>query len=108
MIAKRNPAADEALEQRRLQLAIDANVVTDYTMANGMGGIDGPASPSAHGADWRETYEFQNEPDASLYFTDAYLPDGRFAAEVRHMGAPARVRDASGGGHPEEAGDLLP
>jgi NitT/TauT family transport system substrate-binding protein len=23
----------------------------------------------------RETYEFQNEPDASLYFTDAFLPD---------------------------------
>ena len=21
-----------------------------------------------------ETYEFQNAPDASLYFTDAYLP----------------------------------
>jgi NitT/TauT family transport system substrate-binding protein len=40
MIAKRNPAADVALETRRLQLAIDANVLTDYVMANGIGGID--------------------------------------------------------------------
>ena len=23
----------------------------------------------------KETYEFQNAPDAGLYFTDAYLPD---------------------------------
>jgi NitT/TauT family transport system substrate-binding protein len=22
-----------------------------------------------------QTYEFQNEPNASVYFTDAYLPD---------------------------------
>ena len=35
-VAARNPASDVELEQRRLQLAIDANVVTDYTMANGM------------------------------------------------------------------------
>ena len=40
MVAKRNPAADVALETRRLKLAIDANVVTDYTKANGIGGID--------------------------------------------------------------------
>ncbi len=70
----RNPAADAALEQRRLQLAIDANVVTDYTSANGMGGVD--ASRMAKALEQlAETYEFQNAPDASLYFTDAYLPD---------------------------------
>ena len=39
-LVKRNPAADATLEQRRLQLAIDANVLTDYVKANGMGGID--------------------------------------------------------------------
>jgi NitT/TauT family transport system substrate-binding protein len=27
------------------------------------------------------TYEFQNEPDAALYFTDAYLPAGGFALD---------------------------
>ena len=74
MIAKRNPAIDVTLETRRLQLAIDANVVTDYTRANGMGGIDADrfaASLEQIG----ETYEFNAPPDASLYFTDAYLPD---------------------------------
>ncbi|MEM8948249.1 MAG: ABC transporter substrate-binding protein [Pseudomonadota bacterium] len=74
MIAERNPAIDVELETRRLQLAIDANVVTDYTLENGMGGID--AERFAASLDQiAETYEFKTEPDASLYFTDAYLPD---------------------------------
>ncbi|MEM9268499.1 MAG: ABC transporter substrate-binding protein [Pseudomonadota bacterium] len=74
----RNPAADAALETRRLQLAIDANVVTDYTMANGMGDID-PARMEAALAQLAETYEFQTTPDASLYFTNEFLP----AADMR-------------------------
>ncbi len=77
-LMERNPAADAALEQRRLQLAIDANVVTDYTTANGMGGIDADRMASAL-EQIKMTYEFQTEPDASLYFTDAYLPEGGFA-----------------------------
>jgi NitT/TauT family transport system substrate-binding protein len=72
-VAKRNPAIDTALEQRRLQIAIDGNVLTDYTMENGIGGID--ADRFAAGLkQLAETYEFKNAPDASLYFTDAYLP----------------------------------
>ncbi|MEM7520016.1 MAG: ABC transporter substrate-binding protein [Pseudomonadota bacterium] len=74
----RNPAADAALEQRRLQLAIDANVITDYTSANGMGGIDAERMASAI-EQIKMVYDFQNAPDANLYFTDAYLPDGGFA-----------------------------
>lgn len=70
----RNPAADAALEQRRLQLAIDANVATDAVLANGMGAVD-PERMAAALAQLAETYEFQSTPDASLYFTDAYLPD---------------------------------
>ncbi len=73
MVAKRNPASDVALETRRLQLSIDANVVTDYTRANGIGGID-PTQFANSLAQLAENYEFKNEPDASLYFTDAYLP----------------------------------
>ncbi len=74
-LMERNPAADAALEQRRLQLAIDANVVTDYTKANGMGGID--AERFANSVEQIAlTYEFQNDPDVAAYFTDAYLPDG--------------------------------
>ena len=73
MVGKRNPAADVALEQRRLQLAIDANVVTDYTKVNGMGGIDAARFEKAL-SQLAENYKFKGKPDASLYFTDAYLP----------------------------------
>ncbi|MDJ0627136.1 MAG: ABC transporter substrate-binding protein [Rhodobacter sp.] len=73
-LVERNPAADAALEERRLILATEANVVTDYTTANGMGGIDADRMAKAL-EQLAETYEFQNPPDASLYFTDAYLPD---------------------------------
>ncbi|MEX5727741.1 NitT/TauT family transport system substrate-binding protein [Rhodovulum iodosum] len=76
-VAARNPAADVALEQRRLELAIAANVVTDYTKANGMGGID-PERMEKALEQVAETYVFKNAPDASLYFTDAYLPEGNF------------------------------
>mgnify|MGYP001796301852 CR=1 FL=1 len=79
-VIARNPAGDAELEARRLQLAIDANVVTDYTRANGMGNID--ADRFARSLDQiAETYEFQNAPDAALYFTDAYLPEGGFAVQ---------------------------
>ena len=79
-LIERNPAADAGLEQRRLQLAIDANVATDYAKANGMGGIDADRMAKAL-EQLAETYEFQNAPDASLYFTDAYLP----ASEARML-----------------------
>ena len=73
MVIERNPAADAELEQRRLQLAIDANVVTDYTMANGMGGID-PARFATAIEQLTANFEFANDPTPDLYFTDAYLP----------------------------------
>jgi len=74
MIAKRNPALDVDLETRRLQLAVDANVLTDYTKANGIGDVD-PERLAKALEQLAETYEFKNTPDASLYFTDDYLPD---------------------------------
>ncbi len=73
-LIQRNPAADADLEKRRLQLAVDANVVTDYTRANGIGGIDDARMATAL-EQLAQTYEFQGTPDASLYFTDAFLPD---------------------------------
>ena len=76
-LVERNPAADPALEQERLQMAIDQNVVTDYVKANGMGGIDAARMETAI-AQLGETYEYQNAPDASLYSTDAFLPEGGF------------------------------
>ena len=76
-LTKRNPAADADLEQRRLQLAIDANVVTDYTTANGMGGIDQDRFNNAL-EQIKLTYEFKAEPNAALYFTTDFLPEGGF------------------------------
>ncbi|MGR3511720.1 MAG: ABC transporter substrate-binding protein [Paracoccaceae bacterium] len=79
-LIERNPAADPALEQERLQMAIDQNVLTDFVKANGMGGIDAARMDAAL-VQLGQTYEFQGEPDASLYFTDAYLPEGGFAVK---------------------------
>ncbi|NNU79163.1 ABC transporter substrate-binding protein [Halovulum dunhuangense] len=74
MVAERNPAADVALEQRRLELAIRDTVLTDWVKENGMGKVD-PDRMARALEQIAETYEFQNAPDASLYFTDAFLPD---------------------------------
>ena len=73
MVGKRNPAADVALEQRRLQLAIDANVVTDYTKANGMGGIDAARFAKAL-EQLAANYEFQRDVTPEAYFDASYLP----------------------------------
>lgn len=74
-LIERNPAGDADLETRRLQLALEANVMTPYVMENGMGTIEADRFASAL-EQIKETYEFQSEPDAALYFTDAYLPEG--------------------------------
>ena len=76
-LVKRNPAADAALEERRLELAINANVLTDYVKANGMGGIDSVRFSAAI-KQLSETYDYKAAPDAALYFTDTYLPAGGF------------------------------
>lgn len=78
-LIKRNPAADPALEKRRLQMAIDANVLTDWVKANGFGGIDADRMAKAV-EQTKSVYEFVNAPDAALYFTPKYLPaDGSLA-----------------------------
>ncbi|MCC5955755.1 MAG: ABC transporter substrate-binding protein [Natronohydrobacter sp.] len=72
-----NPAMDLELELRRLELALRDNIVTDWVQANGMGIID--ADRFANSIEQiKLTYEYQTEPDASLYFTDAFLPEGGF------------------------------
>ena len=76
----RNPAGDVALETRRLEMALAANIVTDFAKANGMGGIDPDRMASAL-EQMKIVYEFQAPADASLYFTDAYLP----SAEARAL-----------------------
>ncbi|MBF9031822.1 ABC transporter substrate-binding protein [Rhodobacterales bacterium HKCCE3408] len=72
-VIARNPAGDAELEQRRLELALDANIVTPWVLENGLGGIDADRMATAL-EQVSMVYDFQTEPDASLYFTDAYLP----------------------------------
>ena len=72
MIA-RNPAADLALETRRLKLAIDGNVLTDYVKQNGMGKIDNTRMEKAL-LQLAQTYEFSTDPNISSFYTNEYLP----------------------------------
>ena len=74
-LLKRNPAADADLEKRRLQLSIDANVLTDYVRENGLSNVD-PERFAAAIEQTKTVYEFQNEPDAAAFFDDSYLPKG--------------------------------
>ena len=73
-LLERNPAADADLETRRLQMAIDANVLTDWVQENGLGGIDTDRLAAAV-EQTKSVYEFQTEPDPAAYFDDSYLPD---------------------------------
>ncbi|MCY3997620.1 MAG: ABC transporter substrate-binding protein [Rhodobacter sp.] len=79
-LMERNPALDKALEEERLMIAVEQNVVTDWVKANGMGGIDAARMDAAI-VQLGQTYEFRNVPTAAAYFTDAYLPDGGFMIE---------------------------
>lgn len=79
-VTARNPAADTDLERRRLELAINANVVTDYTKVNGMGGIDKDRMAAAL-VQLGTNYEFKTTPDMSLYFDASYLPEGNFPVQ---------------------------
>ena len=76
-LVKRNPAADKNLEERRFNLALTGNVMTDYVIKNGMGNIDKSRFEAAI-AQLSETYKYKTKPNAKLYFTDAYLPKGGF------------------------------
>lgn len=76
-LVSRNPAMDSELELRRLELAMQDSVVTDWVLANGMGIIDPDRFANAI-EQIKLTYDYQTEPDASLYFTDAFLPEGGF------------------------------
>ncbi|MEM7524799.1 MAG: ABC transporter substrate-binding protein [Pseudomonadota bacterium] len=73
LIAERNPAIDLALEHRRLQIAIDQNVLTDAVKTNGMGRIEAARMARAL-EQLAENFEFNTPPSADRIFTDAYLP----------------------------------
>ncbi|NIY80850.1 ABC transporter substrate-binding protein [Celeribacter sp. HF31] len=77
---KYNPASDLDLETRRLELALEGNVYTDYVAEHGMGGIDAERFEGSL-EQLKMVYEFNADPDASLYFTEEYLP----AADARML-----------------------
>lgn len=79
-LVSRNPAADAALEERRLRFALDDNVMTPWAKANGMGGID-PARMDRALAQMAETHAFKAPPDPAKLFTAAFLPAGGFRLE---------------------------
>ncbi len=79
-LIERNPAADADLETERLQMAIDANVLTDYVKENGIGGIDEARMTTAI-EQTKSVYEFTTEPEISKYFDGSYLP----AADLRML-----------------------
>ncbi|SFS21938.1 ABC transporter substrate-binding protein [Yoonia litorea] len=72
-LIERNPAADAGLETERLQMAIDANVLTDFVMENGMGSVDADRMAAAI-EQTKSVYDFVGEPEMSLYFDGSYLP----------------------------------
>jgi NitT/TauT family transport system substrate-binding protein len=72
-VIARNPAGDVDLEAWRLKLALNDNILTDYVMANGLGGIDTARFKTAL-EQIAITYEFQNDADMDAIYTDAYLP----------------------------------
>ena len=73
-LLERNPAADKDLELERLAMVLEDNVLTDFVKENGLGMIDADRMAKAI-EQTKAVYEFQSEPDASLYFDDSYLPD---------------------------------
>lgn len=73
MVVKRNPAADAALEERRLKLAIDSNVLTPVTKMYGMGIVDAGRLKKGI-AQLAENYTFEGEPQFDSIYTDKYLP----------------------------------
>lgn len=80
-IAVRNPALDAALEQERLEIALRDNILTEWVMANGLGGID-PARMATSLEQIATVYTFTNPVDADRYFTSAYLPtDGSLSMQ---------------------------
>jgi NitT/TauT family transport system substrate-binding protein len=80
MVAEYDPLIDQELEVRRLGLAIDVNIDTDYTRANGFGGVD-PDRLANSIAQLATALKLENPPTADDIWTDAFLPD----AELRQF-----------------------
>ncbi len=68
-----DPLIDPALELQRLQMAIDENVVTPDTLANGMGLVK--TDRMAKAIDQVAlAFGFESKPTVGDVFTDAFMP----------------------------------
>jgi NitT/TauT family transport system substrate-binding protein len=73
-VMKRNDIGDEKLELERLKMALRDNMVTEWTKANGFGGID-PARMAKSIVQIGETYDFKSAPPKpDDIFTSEFLP----------------------------------
>lgn len=72
-LAAKNPAADAALEEKRLTLAIDGNVATDWVKAHGLGNVD-PERFAKAIDQLAMTYAFKTKPAMGDVFDPSYLP----------------------------------
>lgn len=72
-VMARNEILDPAIELERLNMAIDMNIVTDYTKANGLGGVDmGRLSSSLE--QLKTSMGLQGKVTAEDVFDASYLP----------------------------------
>lgn len=80
MVANIDPLIDTALEERRLDLAINVNIITDYTTANGFGGVDETRLGNAI-AQVSSALALENPPTVADIWTADFLP----AADARQL-----------------------
>jgi NitT/TauT family transport system substrate-binding protein len=73
MVAKVDPLIDQALERRRLDMAIETNIATPYVKANGMGGTD-PERLRRAIAQIAEAVKLASPPPLGSIWSDAFLP----------------------------------
>ncbi|WP_339650022.1 ABC transporter substrate-binding protein [Halopseudomonas pelagia] len=72
-VKKRDQLIDEKLELRRLKLALDTNVVTDETRAEGLGAVTEERMQRAL-ADMVASYGLTATPELAALFDSSYLP----------------------------------
>lgn len=80
LVAKIDPLIDTGLEEKRLALAIDVNIITDFTKENGFGGVD-DARLANSVEQLSGALGLENKPAVEDIWTDAFLPE----AEARQL-----------------------
>lgn len=72
-VKKRDALIDEALELRRLKLALETNVITDETRAHGLGAVT-PERMERALADMIASYNLEPKPELEALFDSSFLP----------------------------------